>query len=90
MSTPIKLSQVEVKMHLRGSFLCYGSGTVGNPTGYAGVPFQWQMHQDRSIMIQFDPVHTILTEQRGVLDRVAEVEQELRLQLTVIIKRLMP
>lgn len=90
MTAPIKLSQVEVNMHLKGTFLCYGSGIVSNPTGYTGTPFEWIMHQNRSIHIQFHKPHTLLPAHKEVLGRVEEVKQELRLQLKQIFERVMP
>jgi hypothetical protein len=83
MSDPIQIAQLEVRLTQHGSLRCFGTGHVRDYSSWWSPKFEWEMGSDGVIIIRFDA-----KSKNAPLDRIQEVEQELRKLLTQMSGRL--
>lgn len=83
MSDPIQIAQLEVRLTQHGSLRCFGTGHVRDSSSWWAPKFEWMMDSNGVITIQFDA-----KSKNAPLDRIPEVEQELRKLLTQMSGRL--
>ena len=83
MNDAIVISNLSVHLTQHGSLRCFGTGFVRSANSFWHPKFDWMLDRNNVVTIRFDP-----NSKHAPLQRIAEVETELRLLLNQMSSRL--